>query len=465
VRGVYTRWFSPRQALCAVVDTLLLVASLVAATALRFWTEIIDFHTYERLVEKALVGAVLFTLTMYYNDLYDENALRRGWELLWRLGRAFLVGTLCLILFYYVVPMLRVGRGILAIYLPLAFLSILAWRLSFLWFQRSHALSDRVLILGTSQSARQLSEELVLRNPFGYKVVGFLGEHQAEVGRKLVEASVIGVVDDLETLVRQHGVDVVVVALDDRRGKLPVSELLRCRMAGVRVEEGTNFFETITGKILVSNLRPSWLVFSEGFRKPRLLRNTKRAIEFLAALVVLILALPVLLLLALLIKLDSAGPVLYRQERVGENGRSFSLMKLRTMRVDAESATGPVWASEGRDPRLTRLGRFLRKLRLDELPQLFNVLKGEMSFVGPRPERPHFVDILRKVVPYYDERHSVLPGITGWAQIKFGYGSTIEDAEEKLQYDLYYVKHMSPFMDLGIILDTIKVMVLGRGAR
>jgi sugar transferase (PEP-CTERM system associated) len=285
------------------------------------------------------------------------------------------------------------------------------------------------------------------------------------VGRRLVNPSVIGLTSDLKELVRQHNLSLILVALDDRRGRMPVSDLLRCRLAGVRVEEATSFFEELTGQILVKNLRPSWLVFSQGFNKPRLLRNSKRVVEFCAAAVLMVLLAPLFLLVALLIQIEGAGPIFYRQERVGEGGRTFQLVKFRTMRANAEATTGPVWASVEADPRLTTIGRHLRRLRVDELPQIHNVFRGEMSFVGPRPERPHFVEQLRKVIPYYDERHSVRPGITGWAQVRFRYGSTIEDAEQKLQYDLYYVKHMSLLFDAGIVLDTLKVIVTRRGAR
>jgi sugar transferase (PEP-CTERM system associated) len=246
---------------------------------------------------------------------------------------------------------------------------------------------------------------------------------------------------------------------------MPVKELLACRMSGVRVEEAPSFYERLTGKILVNNLRPSWLVFSQGFNKPRLLRNSKRLGEFVVALVLLALFAPLIALVALLVRLEDGGPVFYRQERVGEHNRIFKLIKFRTMRVDAEAKTGPVWAPAEGDPRVTRVGRWLRKSRLDELPQLLNVLRGEMSFVGPRPERPHFVEQFRKIIPYYDERHGVKPGITGWAQVKFRYGSTIEDAEEKHQLDLYYIKHMSLVLDFTIVLDTIKVVLFGKGAR
>jgi sugar transferase (PEP-CTERM system associated) len=342
---------------------------------------------------------------------------------------------------------------------------VIVWHSLHFWLAGRSALSETVLILGTGHTARKIAVEMLERAPLGYHVVGFLGEHPAEVRRRLVNPSIIGTMEDLLPAVEKHHVNLIVVALDDRRGRMPVKELLECRMAGVRVEEAPSFFERLTGKILVSNLRPSWLVFSRGFSNPRTFATSKRAIETVAALLLLLATAPLLLLAALLVKIDSPGPVIYRQKRVGEFGKIFDLLKLRTMRDDAEETTGPVWASSSEDPRITRIGRVLRKVRLDELPQLFNVLRGEMSFVGPRPERPHFVDKLGQVIPYYHERHNVKPGITGWAQVKFGYAATIEDAENKLQFDLYYIKNMSPFFDLTVILQTLKVMFLGRGAR
>ena len=453
------------QFLCALAEAAIILLSFIAASMLRFQGDIHDFLDMEFVVLKAVLVALVFSMTLYYHDLYENFALRWRLEFFLRISQAFAVGTLVLALVFYVLPQLGVGRGILLLQVPMALGGVLLWRGLFLWASGQKALSDNVLILGTGQSARQITTEMLQRGPLGFNVVGFVGEHKAEVGRRLVNPSVVGIIDDLEALVETYRVNLIVVALDDRRGKLPIAELLRCRLAGVRVEEVTNFFERLTGKILVKNLRPSWLVFSQGFSKPRFLDNSKRVAEFMVALLFLLLFAPLFGLLALLIKLDSRGPVFYRQERVGAKGRRFFLFKLRTMRTDAESASGPVWAAAENDPRMTRMGRLLRKLRLDELPQIINVLKGEMSFVGPRPERPHFVDMLCKVVPFYDERHSVKPGITGWAQIKFGYGSTIEDAEEKLQFDLYYIKHMSIIFDIGIVLDTLKVMLVGKGAR
>jgi sugar transferase (PEP-CTERM system associated) len=285
----------------------------------------------------------------------------------------------------------------------------------------------------------------------------------SEVGRVLVNPSVVGTLDDLPVLAEKLSATMIVVAQEDRRKRMPVEALLRARLEGVQVVEAASLFEGLSGRIPLRDLRPSWLIFSGGFRKPRILNSVKRGGEATLSALGLALGAPVAGLVALAVRLSGPGPVLYRQTRVGRGGRPFDLLKFRTMRENAEADSGPVWATAGDDPRVTAVGRLLRKARIDEIPQLWNVLRGEMSFVGPRPERPHFVDKLRKVIPYYDERHSVRPGITGWAQVKFPYGSTLEDAEEKLEFDLYYVKHMSLLLDVAIVLETLKVMLLGRG--
>jgi sugar transferase (PEP-CTERM system associated) len=444
-------------------ETFILVVTFLIAAALRLGGE--GFLGYELLVSKALLSAVVLQLCLYMGDLYETFAAPRPLDLLLRLSQAFLVGTLVLALVYLGIPDLLVGRGILLIHLPLAFLATAGWRYLCLVVWGTEALCENLLVLGTGASAQRLGREVMRRRPLGYRLAGFLGESPGEVGRPLGGPSVIGTLSDLAETLKRERISLIVVALEDFRGRLPVPQLLQCRLAGIRVEDITTFSERLTGKILVSNLRPSWFIFSEGFERPRFFPKVKRILEFAVALLALLLVSPVLVLLALLVVLDSRGPVFYRQERVGEKGLPFMLFKLRTMRIDAEKETGPIWARGDGDPRMTRVGRLLRVLRLDELPQLVNVLRGEMSFVGPRPERPHFVQKLRTVIPYYDERHSVKPGITGWAQIKFGYGSNLEDAEEKLQFDLYYIKHMSWLFDLGILFDTFKVMALGRGAR
>jgi sugar transferase (PEP-CTERM system associated) len=451
-----------RRAVLVGVDSALLLVVLLATGRLGGEGGAASSAPF---LARALVCIAALQGAMYYGDLYDDRALRSRTQFFLRLGRAYAAAALVLAFFYYVVPAARVAPGTLVLGLPLSAAAILAWHAIHRWAADREALCDSVLILGTGQTARQVAAEMARRAPLGYRVVGFVGTHPADVNRRVVNLEVLGTPSDLLPLVRSLRVNVIVVALEDQRGQLPMDDLLRCRLEGVRVEDAPSFFERLTGKILVSDLRPSWLVFSPGFGKPRLLRSSKRTAELLVALLLLAAALPLLLVLGLLVRLESRGPAIYRQARVGRGGFGFTLHKLRTMRDDAETASGPVWTDTEGDPRVTRLGRFLRRTRLDELPQLWNVVKGDMSFVGPRPERPHFVDVLRLVIPYYDERHSVRPGITGWAQVKFGYGSTIEDSERKLQFDLYYVKNMSLLLDAAIVLETFKVMLLGRGAR
>jgi sugar transferase (PEP-CTERM system associated) len=456
MRRALASWLRPWS--CAVVEAALLAALLAALTHGMH----VDVSS-RSFLPRAAVLVLTLQLCLYYNDLYEEFVGRRV-ELFRRVGQSFGVGVVVLALLNFAYPPLSFGRALLAVYLPLAFCALVAWRFVFLWGAGHAALREKVLILGTGQAAQQIARELGRRAPLGFSVVGFVSDSKAEVGRQIGNPFVIGTHGDLVALVKAAGVGLIVVALDDRRSRMPLAELLQCRLAGVPVEEAASFYERIAGNIPLQTIRPSWLVFASGFHRPELVRNAKLVTDYVLATLLAVLLAPLFLLIALLIKLSSPGPVFYRQERVGEKGKPFSLVKFRSMRHGAEAVTGPVWAGGDNDPRVTWLGRYLRRLRLDELPQLLNVLAGEMSFVGPRPERPHFVELLSNVVPYYDQRHNVKPGITGWAQIKYGYASTIEDAERKLQFDLYYVKNMSFLLDVAIILDTVKVMLPRRAS-
>jgi sugar transferase (PEP-CTERM system associated) len=274
---------------------------------------------------------------------------------------------------------------------------------------------------------------------------------------------VIGDYTQISSIVKAGSVDRIVVALDERRGKFPLEQLLFCRLKGIRVDDGVAFTEELAGKLSVESLHPSFLIFSDGFKRSAILKKLKRGFDILFSLLGLTVFSLVSLVVSIAIKLDSRGPIFYRQERVGEDGKIFDLLKFRSMRVDAEKS-GPVWAKVD-DQRITRVGRWIRKLRFDEIPQMLNVLKGEMSFIGPRPERPFFVDMLKEEIPFYSERHVIKPGITGWAQICYRYGASKEDALEKLKYDLYYIKHMSLVFDLMVIFETVKIVLLGKGAR
>jgi sugar transferase (PEP-CTERM system associated) len=274
---------------------------------------------------------------------------------------------------------------------------------------------------------------------------------------------VIGDYSQIHSICQAGDVDRIIVALDERRGRFPLEQLLFCRLKGIRVDDGVAFTEQLAGKLSVESLHPSFLIFSDGFTRSAIFKSLKRGMDIIGSLLGLALLAPVMLIISLAIRLDSKGPALYRQERVGEDDKIFNLLKFRSMSIDAEE-NGPVWA-EVDDQRVTRVGRVIRKLRCDEIPQIFNVLKGEMSFIGPRPERPFFVDTLKNEVPYYSERHVIRPGITGWAQISYRYGASKEDALEKLKYDLYYIKHMSLILDFMILFETIKIVFWGKGAR
>jgi sugar transferase (PEP-CTERM system associated) len=402
-------------------------------------------------------------LCLYYNDFYDLTLVHSARELIVRLLQAVGAASIVLAALYVLVPSLMIGDGIFVSALFVFVVGILGWRLLFTQLTGSLRLQERILVVGTGETARKVVRQILTQREFAYRVVGFIDDDASRIGERIVNPGIVGTPADIPALIATHQIDRIIVGLADRRGKLPVEELLRAKMAGVRVEDATTTYERVTGKILIDDLRPSWLIFSEGFRVSRPVRWIKRTIDLIFALVLALLSFPLMVLTAIAVALESGRPVLYCQERVGENGRTFTLCKFRSMRLDAEIDGTPMWATAG-DTRVTRVGRVIRATRLDELPQLWNVLKGDMSFVGPRPERPYFVAELAKDIPFYQQRHSVKPGLTGWAQVKYRYGSSLEDAMEKLRYDLYYIKHLSIFFDLTIVFDTVKVVLFRKGA-
>jgi len=338
-------------------------------------------------------------------------------------------------------------------------------RIAFEWTSGHLAPRERLLLVGTNPAAVTLAREMFeLRHELGVEIVGFVDMDPLRVGTPVINPGVIGAIEDIPSIVRARNVDRVVVSLAEARGMLPMEKLLDMKLDGVTFDYLASVYEEYTGKIAVENLRPSWLIFSPGFKKSRVLSAAKRFFDISAAAVGLVIAAPIMLLVAALIRLTSPGAVLYHQQRVGQYGRIFTLHKFRSMWADAEKATGPVWASKEGDTRVTSVGRFLRRSRLDELPQLWNVLKGDMSLVGPRPERPEFVAELTRQIPFYRQRHILRPGLTGWAQVRYTYGASVEDALQKLQYDLFYIKNLSLALDVFIILDTVKTVLLRKGA-
>ena len=452
---VFNRHVSHRH-LIVFTGELLVILGAMAFVAHRYSPD----DTLITAVWKAAVVTAVCLLCLYYNDLYDLTVVRSAREMFIRLLQGVGAASILIALIYLAVPSLMVADGA---FLPAAaiFLTgILAWRLVVV---RMAPFGERILIVGTDSTAQTVARQVLAQQDFPYQIIGFIDHDPARIGESVVNPRVVGTPADIEQLVSTHGIDRIFVGMSDRRGKLPIRELLRAKLSGVRVEDVNSVYERLTGKLLVEDLRPSWLIFSDDFRASRLTRQTKRTFDLLLALIGLVLGAPLMLCTAVAVWLESGGPVLYRQERMGLNGRVFPLYKFRSMRQDAEQGT-PIWASAV-DDRVTLVGRFIRKTRLDELPQLWNVLRGDMSFVGPRPERPFFVAQLAEQIPFYEQRHAVRPGITGWAQVKYRYGASIEDSLEKLRYDLYYVKHLSLTFDLTILFDTVKVVLFAKGAR
>jgi sugar transferase (PEP-CTERM system associated) len=412
---------------------------------------------------KIALVTLICQLCLYYNDFYDLTLVHSNRELVVRLLQAVGAASIVLAALYFAAPALMIGDGIFVSALFVFLVGILGWRLLFNHLIGSLKLEERILVVGTGVTARKVARQILDQKEFAYRVVGFIDDDASRVGERIVNPSIIGTPADIQDLVARHQIDRIIVGLSDRRGKLPVEQLLQAKLTGIRVEDATTTYERVTGKILIDDLRPSWLIFSDGFRVSRATRWMKRTIDLTLSVLLAVAAFPVMVLAAVAIWLESGGPVVYRQERVGENGRTFTLCKFRSMRIDAEKGGTPLWAKDG-DDRITRVGRVIRTTRLDELPQLWNVLRGDMSFVGPRPERPFFVAELAQAIPFYQQRHAVKPGLTGWAQVKYRYGASLEDAMEKLRYDLYYIKHLSVFFDLTIVFDTDKVVLFRKGA-
>ncbi|HEY2292467.1 MAG TPA: sugar transferase [Thermoanaerobaculia bacterium] len=459
---LFNRYWALPAAVSLAAEGLLLFAAVPLAIQLRLGLWPGTLPPRSTVLTDALAFTIIGLLCLYGNGLYDFGERLSSRELLIRLLRAFSVQAVASWALYFVIPDVQTGRGVFALALVSGMSFVLAWRVVLRWLLRSEGFAERVMIVGSDNKAIDIAREILARKHLGYRVVGFLDDDPALQGVSLINPRVIGTTAQACDLALQHGVTRVVVAAMER-GHLSMDALLACKTNGIRVQEGYSYYEQLTGKIMVEGLRKSWLIFSDGFVVSRGTLFAKRLLDVLVASVGLIAALPFMLLVALAVRLDSPGPVFFRQERVGRGGRPFTLWKFRSMRTDAE-AGGARWAVAG-DPRITRVGRFIRKTRLDELPQLWNVLNGDMSLVGPRPERRMFVDQLKEQCPWYEQRLVIRPGLTGWAQVKAPYASTFEESIEKLKLDLYYVKNLSLFLDISILLSTARIVLLGRGAR
>jgi sugar transferase (PEP-CTERM system associated) len=447
-----------RSSALILSETALIMAAATVSTYLMLGASGSLAAIGHELPKVLLIGFVC-QICLYYGDLYDDPQLLRDLrQMAVRMLKALGATSIILALLYARYPDLIVARGVFVVTAMIVSGSLIGWRAAFRWASSQIGPRERLLLIGRSATADNFERELAERSHHGVEIVGFV-EAQSTDNH---DRRSLGAFEDLPAIVRAHAVDRVVVNLADARGKLPMDKLLEMKLQGVTFADLASVYEECTGKIAIENLRPSWLIFSSGFRKSAAVLIAKRALEVVIAAVALVLCLPILLLLAAAIVLTSPGPAVYSQLRVGQNGRVFRVYKLRSMRNDAERESGAVWSKPG-DPRITRIGNVLRRTRLDELPQLWNILIGNMSLVGPRPERPEFVQDLAKQIPLYKLRHVVKPGLTGWAQVRYTYTATVEDTMEKLQHDLFYIKNLSLRLDLFIIIETVKTVVLHRG--
>jgi len=447
----------------AGIEIALLVFCVLDAFYLRFHYSPLDMPDRDLIVMRALLIAFVIQFFLQLRDVYDYRKLRSISENSLRLAQALIMASTVLLVLYSLFPILQLGRGVLGISLLICAVFLFIWQVLLRIYIGARPPRSNILVLGTGKLARDLVKEVLHRPELGMRIKGFVDDNPALLGVSIINPKVIGLYHDLPQLVQKHQVDRIIVALKDRRGRLPFKELLDFKTRGIDVEDATTLYERVTGKIAIENLNPSWMIFNTGFQVSRRKLITKRALSLAVSLLLLMIFSPAILLAMILIKLDSPGPVFHRQERVGQDGRIFTLWKFRSMRKDAERDTGPVWATQG-DSRVTRVGKILRRTRLDELPQLYNVFRGDMDIVGPRPERPCFVEELAAVIPYYQLRHAVKPGVTGWAQINYQYANSVEHSVEKLQYDLFYTKNLSFLLDFFIILRTVKTVLVEKGS-
>lgn len=454
---LFNVYYPVRTLVLLAVETTVVFLSFLLGVLLAFPDDRYIVLNYQYGYVKVLVVTVVVLVCSHWFDLYDSAQFDAKGEMYFRLFLVPGLFALFLAAVGYFFPYVLPGNNASLIALVLLTMGLVGWRAAYGWLVQQPFMQEKVYILGTGERAQRLVLGLRKRKELGIDVIGWSGNVEGALTRESVAAH-------LMEMAGAHDVHRVIVAMPDRRGTFPVQELLQLRLNGVRIEEATSWLEKISGRIEVEQLYPSWLIFADGFRFSTSFNLMRRALSTLMAFTLLVVVLPLLPFVILAIKLDSKGPVLYRQKRVGRASHNFYCYKFRTMRQDAEADTGPTWAGDD-DPRITRVGKFLRASRIDEIPQLWCVFKGDMAFVGPRPERPEFVEWLSKEIPYYGVRHAVRPGITGWAQVRYKYGNTVEDAKEKLQYDLFYIKNASLGLDILIMFQTIKIVLLGRGAQ
>jgi sugar transferase (PEP-CTERM system associated) len=449
--------------LLGLVEVIALYLSFHAGVHLRFRGEVWSDVTQSSLTSSGIIYSLVMLFSLIAFGAYQRQAQKSNSLLAVRIAGSLFLGLVILSMTYYIAPMFFLGRGALALAVFVSFVSIMAVRLVFLRITQTYDMRIRVLVLGAGNAAALVKKEMKTGMLDGLNIISYMPMPGDARSNKAI--SLVNTPGALVKYVADMRIDVIVLAMDERRKGLPVHELLDCKMGGVQVIDLLTFFERFTNKIRLDIMQPSWLFLSEGFTVSNFRKTWKRIMDVACVLVLTPIVTPLALLSMIAIIIDSKGrgPIFYSQPRVGENGKIFRIYKFRSMVTDAEQDGVARWADKN-DSRITRVGSLLRKSRFDEIPQLYNILKGDMSFVGPRPERPEFVDRLARNIPYYRERHRVKPGLTGWAQINYPYGASEEDGLEKLQFDLFYVKNYSILLDALVLLQTTEVVLLGRGA-
>ena len=462
---ILKQYYPIRNALFVVGEALVIYASVLLACLIILGLQTFAFHT--DVVLKTLLITTVCQICLYYNDLYDLKITDSFLELGIRLFQALGFSAILLAGAYIAFPGLIVEKGVFVVSICIIIVFVVSWRFGYQIILNHGYFNQKIIILGDGQLSQSIVGEINWTKDCGYTAEAIIAEENRENGSGNARQHVIPLGEGykgLAGLAREMKIEKVVVALEEKRGAFPARELLDIRMEGIEVLDGATFYEMLTGKVLVEHIPPGWLIYSDGFSKSNARRFFKRLVDLILSIAMLTIGLPFMAVTALIIRIESRGPVFFKQERVGEKRRPYQMFKFRSMVSDAEEKTGPVWAKSD-DARITRVGRFIRMWRIDEVPQLWNVLKGEMSFVGPRPEREYFVKQLDERIPFYSQRFKVKLGITGWAQISYGYGASVEDATEKLNYDLFYIKNMSIFLDIVIIIRTVKIVIFSRGAR
>jgi sugar transferase (PEP-CTERM system associated) len=461
---IFQHYWQLPLALLATIEFLVFLFSPYAALLLNIDVMLPGADVHPLIARAALFGGVMF-VTMTAMGLYNARQRSRLLGVITRLAASIFAGVLTMAVCYYLFPNMQIGRSALLLTALIAFGITVLVRVVFNRFADDDLFKRRVLVYGAGRRAGSIVQLRRRADRRGFVIVGYVPA-DGDDSQGITEGNKLATDIELRKLCELHRVDEIVVAMDDRRRQFPMDQLLECRLEGLEITELVSFLERETGKVRLDVLNPSWIIFSEGFRQGRIHGSFERAFDVAASLVLLLITFPVMLLTTFAIRIEDGrkASLFYRQTRVGQYGRTFELLKFRSMCENAEAEGKPVWAVKN-DSRVTRVGSFIRKSRIDELPQILNVLKGEMSFVGPRPERPQFVAQLNESIPYYRERHTIKPGITGWAQLCYPYGSSEQDAVEKLQYDLFYVKNHSLLFYLAILVQTVEVILWGKGAR